>query len=162
MPRMCPFFHCANHCTYFFVVDVETGCCTHVAFRHSVCPLPLPKGSCCQVTCRINMHMHLRIGPLNVYKKDSHHTSLKSADSLALCRCCWRGCRVSSMRQRKNLSPWISWHAQFSEPAKLCSCCLLARLRALKCWSCCWSLSLPKEGDALARPHHLFPTDQKS
>ena len=89
--------------------------------------------------------------PLNVYKKDSHHCTscLKSADSLALCRCCWRGCRVSSMRRRKNLPPRIAWHAQFSEPAKLCSCCLLARLRAPKCWSCCWScwsLSLPKDG----------------
>ena len=106
-------------------------------------PLPSYTRQCATCTCTHSLALEYTV-PLNVYRKDSRHCTscLKSADSLALCRCCWRGCRVFSMRRRKNLPPRIAWHAQFSEPTKLCSCCLLARLRALKCWSC-WRLSLP-------------------
>ena len=65
-------------------------------------PLPSYTRQCATCTCTHSLALEYTV-PLNVYRKDSRHCTscLKSADSLALCRCCWRGCRVSSMRRRK-------------------------------------------------------------
>ena len=64
-----------------------------------------------------------------------------------LVRGCLIGSMVSRIRRKKNLPPRTAWQAEFSEPAKLCSCCLLALFQLLNSMSCClrrFVLSSPK------------------